>query len=90
MFSEPCKRNIVFNLVSSFESGLFINEATALRIIIQSTKQKLQDVEGKIFTDIFDASQDKTNIHFYKELTRKAHEYMSPVYERDQKIMNQL
>ncbi|CUM47954.1 uncharacterized protein AC631_04891 [Debaryomyces fabryi] len=68
--------------------GFQNNEATILRMVIQDTKQKIQDVESKTYKDVFDAvRKDKPKPILTKKLFQKTRMYMSPFYERGEELM---
>lgn len=71
--------------------GIQCNEATILRMVIQDTKQKIQDVESKTYKDVFDAvRKDKPKPFLTKKLFHKTCVYMSPFYERGEEVMKEI
>lgn len=72
---------------------LFANvfDTLALRIIIDTTKQRLKDVEGKTFVDVFDAvRRENPTPALTKKRARRACNCMSPIYQHSEMLMKKL
>ena len=68
-----------------------VPDTLALRIIINNTKQRLKDVEGKTFTDVFDAvRRENPTPVLTKKRARRACDCMSHIYQHNMMLMNKL
>lgn len=90
MYFMPNSREAIFRWERS-NLFLCVPDTLALRIIIDTTKQRLNDVEGKTFTDVFDAvRRENPTPVLTKKRARRACNCMSPIYQHNKMLMNKL